>query len=187
MTVQLHKRIRRFALKRRDRMIRAIRLAADLCGLQLPVHDVLSVVLIDSKSMAELNQAYKGHSGPTDVLTFDYRVDTPPMGEQIAAEIVVCPDVAAAAAARYHRPFSRELFLYIIHGLLHLMGYRDGTRQERTDMQRQASRILRRTESRYALSSLFRDEAEKCVSSEPKIQRRRVAAQPDPVRKDKRS
>ncbi len=51
----------------------------------------------------------------TDVITFPY------------GEILICPEVAKKQAKQYGQSLERETLLYALHGLLHLLGYRDKT------------------------------------------------------------
>ena len=55
---------------------------------------------------------------PTDVITFDH------------GEILVSADTARRQASEFGNAPDRELALYIIHGLLHLAGYRDKSPEE---------------------------------------------------------
>ena len=51
----------------------------------------------------------------------------PPGGARrtLHGEVFVCPEVALKYAQKHHLSPFKELSLYIIHGLLHLLGYDD--------------------------------------------------------------
>ncbi len=84
----------------------------------------VDIAVVDKKEMAAMNRKYLQHIGPTDVLSFDLS-DNLTLG--IVAQLVVCGDVAVTEAkARGHSP-ARELMLYVVHGLLHMMGYEDSS------------------------------------------------------------
>ena len=53
------------------------------------------------------------------------------------------PQTAALYAAQYGQTLDHELALYIIHGLLHLNGYEDGTARDASRMHRLQERLLR--------------------------------------------
>jgi probable rRNA maturation factor len=82
----------------------------------------LSVVIVDDARMAALHQQYLNDPSTTDVLTFDLR-DQP--AGPLEGEICLCRDEAARRAAERGHDVSRELLLYAVHGLLHLLGYDD--------------------------------------------------------------
>ena len=87
----------------------------------VPIAEV-DLAVVDAAEMAGLNRKYLRHAGATDVLSFDLS-DAGRAG--LVAQVIVCGDVAVAeAAARGLRP-QHELMLYVVHGLLHLMGYED--------------------------------------------------------------
>jgi probable rRNA maturation factor len=56
--------------------------------------------------------------------------------------VIVSADTARAAAARYRCPPAHELALYVIHGTLHLVGYRDDTPRARAAMSATQRRYL---------------------------------------------
>lgn len=82
----------------------------------------VDIAVVDSAHMAALNRQWRGRRGTTDVLSFDL---TDPLDDALAAEIVVCGPVAAEQAPRHGHGPQRELMLYVVHGLLHLLGYDD--------------------------------------------------------------
>jgi probable rRNA maturation factor len=103
------------------------------------LHDTdarLSIVLVSDAVIAKLNAQYHATSGPTDVLSFDY-------GEG-EGELIISVERAVAQAKRFRSTPSRELVLYVIHGILHLHGYNDLTTRDRRRMRRGEQRILNR-------------------------------------------
>jgi probable rRNA maturation factor len=82
----------------------------------------LAVVAADE--IAALNRRYLGHGGATDVLSFD--LSEAGRGG-LSIQLVICGDVTAAQAAARGLAVQRELLLYVVHGLLHQMGYEDSS------------------------------------------------------------
>jgi len=82
----------------------------------------VSVALVDDARIAELNEKHLGHKGPTDVITFDLRDDR---DAQVDGELVLSVETAAREAKRRGHGVDAELALYAIHGILHLLGYDD--------------------------------------------------------------
>ncbi len=100
----------------------------------------LSVALVDDRRIAELNQRYLAHPGPTDVLSFDLS-DTPTAGGPEGA-IVLSWETAAREAERRGHALLAEAVLYAVHGTLHLLGYDDHTRRHAARMHAEEDRIL---------------------------------------------
>ncbi len=100
----------------------------------------ISIVLTDDRGIADLNERYLKHKGPTDVISF--RLDPVPGERGASGEIYVNVQRAAQrATARW--PASKELALYIAHGLDHLGGASDHTPRLRTQMRRRELRWLK--------------------------------------------
>ncbi|HLJ99094.1 MAG TPA: rRNA maturation RNase YbeY [Streptosporangiaceae bacterium] len=101
---------------------------------QLRIHPLaeLSVLLVDELAMAELHERWMGEQGPTDVLSFPMDELRPPQPGTSAdassdpgllGDVVLCPQVAAAQAAKAGHSTQAELDLLCVHGVLHLLGY----------------------------------------------------------------
>ena len=103
----------------RKRIAELIPFVAKQEGVRLAEVDL---AVVDSGEMASLNRRYLSHAGDTDVLSFDLS-DAGKLG--ISAQLIVCGDVAVRQAAAHGQGRQRELMLYVVHGLLHLMGYED--------------------------------------------------------------
>lgn len=118
----------------RARLIMAAKAVLEGEGVQ---RAQLSLAVVDEATMARLNRQFLDHEGPTDVLSFPFsRSPT-----AVEGEVVVCADVAARAAPQYGWDAQSELLLYVIHGVLHLVGYDDRTPKQR--------RLMRQKERRY--------------------------------------
>jgi probable rRNA maturation factor len=89
------------------------------------------VWLISDRRMAVLHRQFLGQSGPTDVLTFQH------------GEIFISVETARRHARAFGNSLTRELELYIIHGLLHLHGFDDQTPGEARKMGAAQEKILR--------------------------------------------
>jgi len=84
----------------------------------------LSVVLADHDRVRSLNAQYLGHDYNTDVLAFSLREDDP---DAVEGEIYVDLDTAAERHEEFDASFEREVQRYVVHGVLHLLGYDDTT------------------------------------------------------------
>ena len=107
-----------------------------LRSLDVPVELELSIACVDRASMAELNAAHMGTSGPTDVLAFPIDdVDDVVTGVPgLLGDVVLCPQVAADQAGDHDRNPRAELDLLLVHGILHLLGHDHAHADERDRM-----------------------------------------------------
>ncbi len=99
----------------------------------------VEVAFVDDGTIAELHERFLGISGPTDVITFPHDEAVLPESERTLGEIVVSTDTAARQAPEYGADPLEEAYLYVVHGLLHLLGYDD---HEEDEAERMAERQL---------------------------------------------
>ncbi len=99
----------------------------------------VDLAVVTAGEMTALNRRYLRRSGCTDVLSFDL---TGPGNAGLSAQIIVCGDVAVAEAARRGLRPQHELMLYVIHGLLHLLGHDDGRTPDAAHMQSRQEELL---------------------------------------------
>ncbi len=95
----------------------------------------VGLAFIDVDEMTELNIAYMGGNGPTDVLAFpiDGVADAgvvPDGQPAMLGDIVICPVVAERAP----QELADELALLVVHGALHLVGHDHAEIEETTMM-----------------------------------------------------
>ncbi|MDD3296184.1 MAG: rRNA maturation RNase YbeY [Candidatus Omnitrophica bacterium] len=101
----------------------------------------ISVVLCDNNFIAGLNKKYLKKNTPTDVIAFELR--DPGVSDYIG-EVFVSVQEAVLRSPEYGLTWQKELTLYIIHGILHLAGYRDSNKEERKSMEAKQQEILRK-------------------------------------------
>jgi len=129
--------------------------------------DSFAVCLVTDTEIARWNRAYRGKSGPTDVLSFatnarktkrrrakNGRVRKDDLfdaaaanhSEQYIGDIAIAPAVAKRNASRFGRTFDDEMRILILHGILHLMGYDheadDGQMERRENKLRRELRLV---------------------------------------------
>lgn len=100
----------------------------------------ISMTLSADREMAELNQRYLQHDGPTDVISFS--LFEPP--EPVLGDIYVGVERAEAEARARGIPAAHELLRLAVHGTLHVLGYDHpvGAGRTRSRMWRLQERIL---------------------------------------------
>lgn len=99
----------------------------------------ISLLFADDATVAEMNQAYRGRSGPTNVLSFP-NMEAPHNVEVLGAagglpgdpdagpprllgDIVLARETVLREAAEQEKPLQDHTLHLLIHGLLHLLGY----------------------------------------------------------------
>ena len=104
----------------------------------------LSLVLTDDAGIAELNEAWRGKRGPTDVLSVSLVEGDPEAhrGVLLGAVVIGLPP-AARQARRAHRGIDREVAHLAIHGILHLLGHDHEADEEARVMRREERRLRR--------------------------------------------
>ena len=100
----------------------------------------LSIVFVTDSRIKSLNKKYLKENYQTDVLSFpnalvgnpDKAMIGPPTGKtfggdnfEVSGEIIISTDTALKNARIYHVTPHREILLYVVHGILHLLGYDD--------------------------------------------------------------
>ncbi|MGE5307596.1 MAG: rRNA maturation RNase YbeY [Deltaproteobacteria bacterium] len=90
-----------------------------------------AVRFVSDPAIRLLNRRFHGRDCPTDVLAFDLGD-----GPELLADIIVSVDTARVNAAVFHTTPLSECYLYVIHGTLHLAGYRDSTPRQRARMRK---------------------------------------------------
>jgi len=100
----------------------------------------VDVAVVSARRIAAINRRYLGRRGATDVLSFDLSDEARQGG--LTAQIVVCGDLAARRGRSLSTGCRRELLLYVVHGLLHLLGYDDGTPRQARRMHAREEELL---------------------------------------------
>lgn len=92
----------------------------------------LTVVFIGDKETKRLNRQFLHHNRTTDVISF--RLDDAPDGKHLEGEVYVNIDQARRQAQAYRVSVQNEINRLVIHGILHLAGYDDRTKAQRSIM-----------------------------------------------------
>ncbi|TVR77713.1 MAG: rRNA maturation RNase YbeY [Saprospirales bacterium] len=89
----------------------------------------LSVIFCSDDFLHRMNIEYLQHDTLTDIITFPF-TDPP----YIEGELYISVDRVRENATNYKVSFLSELHRVMVHGLLHLMGYRDEQEKEKKQM-----------------------------------------------------
>lgn len=100
----------------------------------------LAIVLTDHDTVHGLNRTYLQHDYRTDVLSFDLSESEDP--SLIDGEVYVDLDTALERHDEFGASFEDEVSRYVVHGILHLLGYDDAMPEGKTSMHALEDRYL---------------------------------------------
>jgi probable rRNA maturation factor len=90
-----------------DEVRRACEAAASARGIE---EGHMAVEFVEAERIAALNLRFRGHEGPTDVLSFPVDEEGAAHGERELGDVVICAE------------HSDDLLEVVVHGVLHLTG-----------------------------------------------------------------
>ncbi|MBU0754905.1 MAG: rRNA maturation RNase YbeY [Planctomycetes bacterium] len=102
----------------------------------------ISVSVVDDTEIHAINAKYLNHDRPTDVISFDYR-DKAEESSIPSGELIVSGETAQRVSQeRGDLDAGAELVLYVIHGVLHLLGYNDQEPEDAARMWAKQNQIM---------------------------------------------
>ena len=93
---------------------------------------------VSDKDILAANKQFLKHHTYTDIITFDYSD-----GKKISGDIFISVDRVRDNALKLNQPFEEELLRVMIHGVLHLLGYEDKTKNQKLVMRKKENACLR--------------------------------------------
>jgi rRNA maturation RNase YbeY len=91
----------------------------------------ISFIFCDDDYLLEINRKYLDHDTFTDIISFDTSV-----GNILNGDIFISTQRVRENAGEYNVAFEEELQRVVIHGVLHLCGYKDKSKDEEQLMRR---------------------------------------------------
>lgn len=98
----------------------------------------LNFILCSDEYLLRINQDYLNHDTYTDVITFDNSEEL----KTIVGDIFISIERIKENAVKFKHPIEHELSRVMIHGTLHLLGYRDKTKGEKLKMTEKEDQYL---------------------------------------------
>ena len=97
----------------------------------------IGYLFCDDEYLIEVNRTYLNHDTYTDIITFDYVEKN-----VISGDIMISVERVRENATVFETSFEDELHRVIIHGVLHLLGQGDKTKEEAEEMRKKESDAL---------------------------------------------
>jgi len=115
-----------------------------LAELALPEAE-LGILLVDDAQIQRLNREYLGRDRPTNVLSFSMREgEFSVLHPHLLGDLVLSVETARRQSRRFCLSSEQTVYLLMIHGILHLLGYEhEGTRKGALEMARKQKELLR--------------------------------------------
>jgi len=98
----------------------------------------INYIFCSDSFLLSLNQNYLEHDSFTDIITFDYSISN----KALEGEIYISIDRVSENAFKFKRDFKEELHRVIIHGVLHLAGYKDKKPSDKAIMRKKEDTYL---------------------------------------------
>lgn len=98
----------------------------------------LNVIFCSDDYLLGINRQYLEHDYLTDIITFDYTEDG-----KLSGDLFISVDRVRDNAEALNVVFHVELLRVIIHGIMHLAGYKDATEEERKVMRGKENQYLK--------------------------------------------
>lgn len=116
--------------------------------------DEVSVFLVTTKVICRLHEEFFNDKTPTDCISFPIDEIGQDLSTSLLGEIFICPKTAINFAAKHQKDPYEETTLYIVHALLHLLGYDDMEPKAKAKMRRKEASLMKKLKiARLQLSS----------------------------------
>ncbi len=99
----------------------------------------INYIFCSDEYLLSINQEYLNHETLTDIITFDLSEKD---SDLLIADIYISLQRVEENALKFEKKFTEELLRVVIHGVLHLIGYKDNTQTQKTTMRRLETRWI---------------------------------------------
>lgn len=112
------------------------RLAEKILSILKEKNAKVCIFFVNDAKIRKMNLKYRGIDRPTDCLAF-------PMRESgMLGDIAISVDTARSNSKYFNSALKKEITLYIIHGILHLLGFMDTTPSAKKRMRTMEERVV---------------------------------------------
>ena len=108
--------------------------------------DEVSIYFVTTPEICRLHNEFFGDPSPTDCISFPFDQEKEG-GYFLLGEVFVCPqaaiDFVMTQGEELNEDCYRETSLYVVHGLLHLLGFDDIRGEDKMKMQQEENRLMK--------------------------------------------
>lgn len=97
----------------------------------------IAYIFCNDEEILRVNREYLDHDYYTDIISFDYTEEN-----RISGDLFISLDTVRTNAEKYHTSYDEELKRVIIHGVLHLCGFKDKTDEDEKLMREKENEAL---------------------------------------------
>ena len=134
MPIYFHTESVKFTFNRRNLFKKWIRLVVDKHNKSA---GSINIIFTSNEYLLSVNRKYLNHNYNTDVITFEYNEE-----KLISGDIFVSVEQVKINAESFKNLFEDELNRVVIHGVLHLLGFKDETPDEKKEIRREEDKAL---------------------------------------------
>lgn len=100
----------------------------------------IDYIFCSDEYLLQMNKQYLNHHTLTDIITFDYSNE---LTAEVAGEIYISINRVRENAEVFKCTFNDELHRVMIHGVLHLCGFKDKTKNQKQIMRAQEDEAIK--------------------------------------------
>lgn len=107
-----------------------------VCDYHNSVLGDLNLIFCSDEYILDINREHLNHDYYTDIITFNYNEG------DISGDLFISVDRVRENANKMGASFSNELNRVVVHGVLHLIGFKDKSTEEELEMRKQENFAL---------------------------------------------
>ncbi len=111
----------------------------------------LTFVFMNDENLLAFNRQFLNHDEYTDIITFDLSEKSGKKKKEIEGEIYISMERVKENAKTFGKTFQEELHRVMIHGVLHLCGYRDKTSASQKKMRMKEDFYLKKLKGKIKI------------------------------------
>ena len=98
----------------------------------------ITYIFCSEDEILRINQSYLNHDYYTDIITFDYSE-----GNKISGDLFISVETVKTNSEKFKTDYEEELRRVMIHGILHLCGYKDDTSENKKKMKQKEDEAIK--------------------------------------------